>query len=1720
MADINVASNQYVVLNDWIFSPSNQAEAPAWLLNLIDNVVKSLIASNFTDYDLLVQEVRNAIDSLNVAQNTFDQYWNLEQLIDGIVLSYIQTLNANIAGVQSQIVTLQNAIATNEFALTQAIQDLTADYQGYANARATEVTTAFADADGALASSIQALTVVFEDQQTDLSGTADAVSGLQTYVGLTGDNNPNGTGILSRISILEKQTDGIIEYTIDTYDVMIGIEDPNNDTGNDQLDLTKEPYASWRSADTALDYVNQDGVTVYSQEVRASHVGDVFIQYEDDENGTRTYVRSYKFIKTAVDSTSPYATDSEGYTWALVTDTDAQSAYVIALNAQDLADGKRRVFVDTPFAPYDEGDLWIDNSGASLDPPEPQIIKVCVTTRSVALPTDPTLLAAALASEWKLADEQAQYFITNTYEPDSAQIHRQLDGVIEYYFLDSYNVDNDNFSTLDFTDNADEAETLVEIAGLYTTQILKDNANGNIIYFKDSRKAYWYQASSSSWVTVTDTSIYQALQDAAKAQGTADSKVSQFYAWYTSNDTPPYDIGDAGVVAANFKYWYKTDGILYKLDGAVWKSLTEYPDIDEGDILTVYEPTQGDLTTYTYNGTSWQQSGPTGIIAKSKFFVDLEAAVNGAGGLAEAQADLVIAVETYAKNGEGYELSGLSALDVGWTTDPAVKYAESDAAPINACQTLNYEDAVSFARAKGLRLPTLDEVKNGLGQGTGCSYDSALIWTSTRGVAPDTHYRVKGLYTGADGEIEETSDITLAPCRFVADSENTLNEATLYAQSKFEYNAPVTINGITQNAGFGLVNSSSLIPGLTVPTGNSEFWVDANRFVLKNPDVDGVQAVFTVTESGVKLGIEHTEATRNVPQGSYSSSSTYFLGDIVSSGPSSYVAINKVVDANGVEIGFSNIPVTNTSYWQLLVSADVYKYVYKDQVTKPSAVPTNDAATGWLTEIPNPVLNTLWQSVGLKAAGTGSFVWSPVTQVTAKDGLSALLYEWSGTTSWPVNTTISSASTWTFSSPFAGNAFIRINATDAEGGVRVGLNGTELGTMTGADNAVQWYEFSASNLVTGTNTISIWAASGDAGNINNIQVAFVGGQGITGAYTDFLFTRKTTTPADPGGADTWYTNVTSVPAGEGKLWSIKKNVTAGGAGTTYTDKRVIEADIIREVVLYSDLINTADDSPNLPTDEFTYNFSTDSLVGTHASWNTTFPSGLADGKKVYRTTAVFTGNITQTGAAPTVNWTAATLYAERKDGISFTGTTEYYRLSATELTNADRYSSGTTIATSWTTSPQTPTSVNKYLYNFNRSSKSDETFGDSSVTLLTQYVKDGRGISSISEKYQVGSSGTTAPTGTWSSTIPEVTDSKPYLWNQTTIAYDDSSTSTVILTLIAIKGGVGTPADTFKEIFLYQNATSVPTEIPTSSEGFTASTGLSAATGDWTTSINALNTGEKTYRINITLQQPASTGNWSAVDSAWTGPAQITGLDGNSADSYKEIFLYANASSQPTKPALANSFTVAGAAAAVTGWTVAPTDPPAGKFTYRASLTLVQTKTTGDWTNSDAAWNEAVKITGEKGESITGTRGIASLTHTISLNEANPAALTSTDIATYWNAAASTEFQDEIAGDTVIITNTYTGKGWTYIYQFNGTEWSPSVAWQVDGNAVVTGTLSAGAIGTGTLDASNVTISGTTSTFDIKSSATGARMEIRSDVIKIYDGTLSTPRVILGNLSG
>ena len=105
-------------------------------------------------------------------------------------------------------------------------------------------------------------------------------------------------------------------------------------------DLTNLPAKEWTDAET-----------------KDKHVNDLF--YNTDTK------KLFRFIK-----------DGENYIWEDFQDPEIQKALEDAATAKDTADGKRRVFINTPTPPYDEGDMWV----TSMEDGKGKV-KICKTAR-------------------------------------------------------------------------------------------------------------------------------------------------------------------------------------------------------------------------------------------------------------------------------------------------------------------------------------------------------------------------------------------------------------------------------------------------------------------------------------------------------------------------------------------------------------------------------------------------------------------------------------------------------------------------------------------------------------------------------------------------------------------------------------------------------------------------------------------------------------------------------------------------------------------------------------------------------------------------------------------------------------------------------------------------------------------------------------------------------------------------------------------------------------------------------------------------------------------------------------------------------------------------------------------------------------------------------------------------------------------------------------------
>ena len=153
-----------------------------------------------------------------------------------------------------------------------------------------------------------------------------------------------------------------------------------------------------------------------------------------------------------------------------------------------------------------------------------------------------------------------------------------------------------------------------------------------------------------------------------------------------------------------------------------------------------------------------------------------------------------------------------------------------------------------------------------------------------------------------------------------------------------------------------------------------------------------------------------------------------------------------------------------------------------------------------------------------------------------------------------------------------------------------------------------------------------------------------------------------------------------------------------------------------------------------------------------------------------------------------------------KDGNGITSITYYYK--ATTENNAPAASQITS-----TTMP-TLTSTDKFLWQKEVIDFTDSTVADKvTVTLLAVYGDTGQAGTSITITnreitYADSTSGTTAPSSGWQSTIPSIANGH-YLWTRTVVTYSDGSNTTAYS--VAYKGTNGTNGDDGRDVVVDTN---------------------------------------------------------------------------------------------------------------------------------------------------------------------------------------------------------------------------------------------------------------------------------------------------------------------------
>lgn len=243
----------------------------------------------------------------------------------------------------------------------------------------------------------------------------------------------------------------------------------------------------------------------------------------------------------------------------------------------DIIDGKAQIFVSTPTPPYAIGDLWFDSATSD--------IMTCIRGRSSG---------SYSASDWqkrnKYTDdsyaEEVAGDLSNFADQvtgDIDNIQTQIDGKIETYYYDYQ-------------------PTLSNIpASAWTTEEERQKHIGDLFYYKSTGFTYRFLKDGSTWKwqAIKDSDIDEALQQAATAQDTADSKRRVF----TSTPTPPYDVGDLWAQGSNGDIMRcktaRSSGAYVSTD---WEKASKYTDDTAVDDLDTALDQEGVFNRLTNNG--------------------------------------------------------------------------------------------------------------------------------------------------------------------------------------------------------------------------------------------------------------------------------------------------------------------------------------------------------------------------------------------------------------------------------------------------------------------------------------------------------------------------------------------------------------------------------------------------------------------------------------------------------------------------------------------------------------------------------------------------------------------------------------------------------------------------------------------------------------------------------------------------------------------------------------------------------------------------------------------------------------------------------------------------------------------------------------------------------------------------------------------------------------
>lgn len=387
-----------------------------------------------------------------------------------------------------------------------------------------------------------------------------------------------------------QDTANAVNASVSTLNATIGTLGESVITINKRLDGVIENYF-FEGVPTTENYPASKWTT---DNDKYNHVGDTYTniqEYVDDET-TPDAGKSWRWTPTDEDYT--------GYHWHPIADSDAVKALLEASNAKDLADKKRRIFVNQPTVPYDVGDMWAQGEKGD--------IKVCKTAKITG--------QAFEEKDWVAASKytdntEFNNFRNGEYKTFVDKIQEQVDGKAQTWYQ----------STQPAWTDADE------------------NHIGDLWYNTTNNKQYVYKG-NNVWEDIDG--VPESVYD------TIDGKSQIFF----GSDVPkyPYAIGDM---------WSQGGDSVLQICVSVTKKEQGYQNINDwrpaDNTEQLIDAAKKEQEDYTNNAINGLTSGSQNLVRNSGFTGSYEALSLQSG------QSLQSSLEMYTPSLEGWDYQNAQA---------------------------------------------------------------------------------------------------------------------------------------------------------------------------------------------------------------------------------------------------------------------------------------------------------------------------------------------------------------------------------------------------------------------------------------------------------------------------------------------------------------------------------------------------------------------------------------------------------------------------------------------------------------------------------------------------------------------------------------------------------------------------------------------------------------------------------------------------------------------------------------------------------------------------------------------------------------------------------------------------------------------------------------------------------------------------------------------------